>query len=108
MAAAMLNQVKEEMPAYASGYSNWGMLALQLASPFHEVAILGPDAESVRREIASRYLPNILLAGSDSPSPLPLLENRFVAGKTLVYVCRDRVCGLPVESAREALDSLKH
>ncbi|HKP96164.1 MAG TPA: thioredoxin domain-containing protein [Fibrobacteria bacterium] len=103
MASAMLNQVKEEMPAYASGYSNWGMLALNLAAPFHEVVIAGPQAEALRGQLAGSYLPNVLLAGSASPSSLPLLENRFAADRTLIYVCRDRVCKLPVATAAEAL-----
>ncbi len=108
MAAAMLNQVKEEMPAYASGYSNWGMLALNLAAPFHEVVITGPETEAIRRRIAAHYLPNTLLAGSASPSDLPLLENRFSAERTSIYVCRNRTCALPVHTAAEALALLSH
>ncbi|MDB5050628.1 MAG: protein containing a thioredoxin domain [Fibrobacteres bacterium] len=107
MAAAMLNQVKEEMPAYASGYSNWGMLALNLAAPFHEVVITGPDAEARRREIAGHYLPNTLMAGSASPGSLPLLADRFAADRTAIYVCRDRTCKLPVATAAEALALLQ-
>ena len=58
-----------------------------------------------------RYLPDAVLAGGreppgsggeDSPPGLPLLEGRFQAGRTLIYVCRNRTCGLPVESVDEA------
>jgi uncharacterized protein len=107
MATAMLNQVKEEMPAYASGYSNWGMLALHVAAPFHEVVIAGPDAERLRKELAGHYLPNILVAGSAVPSKLPLLENRFQPERTAIYVCRDRACNLPVATVAEALAQLQ-
>jgi uncharacterized protein YyaL (SSP411 family) len=103
MAAAMLNQVKEDMPGYASGYSNWGMLALNLAAPFHEVVIAGPDAERFRKELAGHYLPNTLVAGAKEPSSLPLLENRFAPDRTSIYVCRNRVCNLPVASVPEAM-----
>ena len=82
------------------------MLALHLAAPFHEVVITGPEAEARRRELASRYLPNVLWAGAEAESGLALLENRFVPGQTLLYVCRDRVCGLPVRTASEALAQL--
>jgi uncharacterized protein YyaL (SSP411 family) len=30
-----------------------------------------------------------------------------VAGKTLIYICRNRTCKLPVETTREALVLLK-
>ena len=33
------------MPKYGSRYSNWGLLLLQQALPFYEVAIVGTDAE---------------------------------------------------------------
>ncbi|MDQ2999849.1 MAG: thioredoxin domain-containing protein [Fibrobacterota bacterium] len=107
MAAAMLNQVKKEMAGYASGYSNWGMLALNLASPFHEIVITGPETETRRRELSLHYLPNALFAGSSSPSDLPLLEQRFDAGRTVLYVCRNRACNLPVFTADEALAQLQ-
>jgi uncharacterized protein len=107
MASAMLNQVKESMPAYASGYSNWGMLALNLAAPFHEVVIAGPDAQRFRMELNAHYLPNTLVAGSSAPSALPLLENRFSPERTSIFVCRDRVCNLPAATVAEALSQLR-
>jgi uncharacterized protein YyaL (SSP411 family) len=107
MAAAMLAQVKEAMPTYGSGYSNWAMLALNLAVPFHEVVIAGPDAEARRREFSARFHPNVLLAGSSAPSALPLLEGRVAGESTRIYVCRDRVCKLPVATAAEAAAQLE-
>jgi uncharacterized protein len=107
LAAQMLGQVREEMPAYGSGYSNWAILFLQLALPFHEVVIAGPGAEAKRAELQSHYLPNKLLAGSASPSALPILEGRFAAERTALYVCRNRVCALPVETVAEALAQMR-
>jgi uncharacterized protein YyaL (SSP411 family) len=106
MASAMLNQVKEDMPGYASGYSNWGMLALNMAAPFHEVVIAGPDAERLRKELSAHYIPNTLIAGSAVPAALPLLQDRFSPDRTSIYVCRDRVCNLPVATVAEALAQL--
>ncbi|MEO7423740.1 MAG: thioredoxin domain-containing protein [Fibrobacteria bacterium] len=107
MATAMLNQVKEDMAGYASGYSNWGMLALHMAAPFHEVVITGPEAEARRRDLTAPYFPNVLFAGGRVPSGLPLLQDRFSASETFIYICRDRTCGLPVRSSAEALAQLQ-
>ncbi len=106
MAAAMLGQIAGDMPAYASGYSNWAMLGLSLAAPFHEIVIAGPDAEPVRKQLATRWLPDAVFAGASGPSRLPLLAGRFDPLRTRIYVCRDRVCDLPVDSATEALTRL--
>jgi uncharacterized protein YyaL (SSP411 family) len=48
-----------------------------------------------------------LLAGSSAPSALPLLEGRVAGESTRIYVCRDRVCKLPVATAAEAAAQLE-
>ena len=108
LAEGMLRQVRSQMPNYGSGFSQWGQLLLDMALPFYEVAILGPEAEARARELRRRYLPDVVLAGSTEPpgAGLPLLEGRYQAGRTLLYVCRDRTCGLPVEDVAEALSQL--
>ena len=104
----MLNNVKDAMPAYGSGYSNWGILFLHLASPFNEIVIAGSDAEQKRNDLNQTYLPNKILAGSDDgKSKLSLLENRYMQGKTLVYVCKNKTCKLPVENVSEALRQIE-
>ena len=52
------------------------------------------------------YLPTSIILGGDEEN-LPLLENKKAEGKTLIYVCRDRVCKFPVEKVSEALQQLK-
>jgi uncharacterized protein YyaL (SSP411 family) len=103
MAVAMLNHVREEMPSYGSGFSNWGQLLLRLAAPAYEVAVVGADAGRLGKELRARYLPDAELAGASGPSSLPLLENRFRADGTFIHVCRNRACDLPVASVEEAL-----
>ena len=106
MAAAMLAQVRDDMPAYAAGYSNWAMLALRFATPFHEVVISGPEAEAFRKDLSAHWLPDAVMAGSAGAGGLPLLEGRFEAGRTRIFVCRNRVCELPVDTVAAALARL--
>jgi uncharacterized protein YyaL (SSP411 family) len=35
------------------------------------------------------------------------MANRFVKGKTLIYVCQKGICQLPVASINEALELIK-
>jgi uncharacterized protein YyaL (SSP411 family) len=37
---------------------------------------------------------------------LPLLENKLPADKTLIYVCTNKVCKLPVEETGRALQQI--
>ncbi len=108
MSRQMLHNVQGEMPSYGSGYSNWGLLHVNFTYPFYEVAIVGNSVDEKRSEFSGHYLPNRIFAGSRSPSSLPLLENKFAVGKTLVYVCENRLCKRPVAEVSEALQQIGH
>jgi uncharacterized protein YyaL (SSP411 family) len=103
----MLNNVKPEIQEYASGYSNWLDLMLNYSNPFYEVAIVGKDAKQKLRELNKTYLPNKLIAGSTGENNLPLLENRYNPSETLIYVCVNRACKLPVAKVEQAIKFLK-
>lgn len=106
-ATQMLKNVEEQMADYIPGYSNWGILMLQYTQPFYEIAICGSKAHEKRNELNKHYLPNKLIIGSTTESKLSLLENKHVPGKTMIYVCVDKACKLPVESTFEALEQIK-
>ena len=80
---------------------------LNLTSEFYEIAIVGKNANKLRQEMNVQYVPNKLYLGSNKDSDLPLLENKYVKGKTMIYVCVNRACNLPVTEAAEALKQLK-
>ncbi|HNS11819.1 MAG TPA: thioredoxin domain-containing protein, partial [Bacteroidia bacterium] len=96
-ASKMLHNIVKEMERYGSGYSNWAILMLNLTQDFREIVITGDSAHKKRKELQSYYLPNTLFAGSLKESELPLLLYRTAEPKTLIYVCENRVCKLPVE-----------
>lgn len=102
-ATTMLNNIKRELLEYGSGYSNWLELMLNHTNPFYEVAIVGYDVFSKLSELNSYYLPNKIIAGSLREHTLPLLKNRYVENKTLIYVCVDNTCKLPVSEIEDAL-----
>ncbi len=98
----MLKNILEQMPSYASGYSNWGILLLWNTKPFYEIAITGKSANDLRNELNKNYYPNLIYLGSEKESNLSLLENKFVDGKSRIYVCIDKSCKLPTNKVEEA------
>ncbi|WP_345742954.1 thioredoxin domain-containing protein [Algibacter lectus] len=98
----MLNNVKPEIQEYASGYSNWLDLMLNYSNPFYEVAVVGPKAKEKIKKLNQSYIPNKLIAGSLTENNMPLLQNRFNPNKTLIYVCVNQACKLPVSEIGEA------
>ena len=108
IASQMLNNVKNEMASYGSSYSNWSQLLLHYVTPFNEIVIVGKEAEKKRIELNRHFLPNKILAGSsDGKSKLSLFEQRFSEGKTLIYVCLNHTCKLPVDNTAAAIQLIK-
>ncbi|MDU8886616.1 thioredoxin domain-containing protein [Yeosuana sp. MJ-SS3] len=106
-ATSMLNNVKPEIEEYGSSFSNWLDLMLNYSNPFYEVAIVGNEVNEKISELNEIYLPNILIAGSKKESNMPLLANRFFKDKTLIYVCVNNSCKLPVSDVEKAIDLLE-
>jgi uncharacterized protein YyaL (SSP411 family) len=102
----MLHKVYPRLLRQLPYFSNWAVLLNRSLYPAKEVVITGTNALKLRKELGANYLPEIL-AGSTEPSDMPLLQDRFISGKNLIYVCENKVCKLPVSSVSEALKQLQ-
>tara|TARA_B100000953_G_scaffold245316_1_gene207223 strand:+ start:2174 stop:4270 length:2097 start_codon:yes stop_codon:yes gene_type:complete len=107
MSRTMLNNVKEEMSSYGSGYANYANLMLKIIHPYYEVVVVGKDAHEKSLEINKEYKPNKLFIGSFGKSKMPLLEGKFVEGQTMIYVCENKVCQMPTNKIIQAINLLK-
>jgi uncharacterized protein YyaL (SSP411 family) len=103
--SAMLNNMANKMHTYGPSYSNWGILMLHHTHPFYEVAITGKDFKKKFIELDTYYLPNKMILGADKKSELVLLEGKFT-DETLIYVCVNKACQLPVKEVNEAVKQI--
>lgn len=90
-----------------SFYSNWLQLLFDIIYPPYEIVVIGEDAEYKSKEIFRNYMLNNIVLASSSDSNLPLLLNKYVEGETMIYVCQNKVCKLPVTEVEDALSQLK-
>ncbi len=104
-AKQMLANVYESIHTYGSGYSNWGILALNLTNPYYEVAITGEGWKEKMRELNQYYIPNKLLMGAEKSSDLELLKGKFL-DETTIFVCIEGACKLPTTTIPEALKQM--
>ncbi len=107
-ATTMLNNVLPEIETYPTGYSNWLDLMLNYTESYYEVAIVGPEVKTKIEALNKFYIPNKLIVGSETESDFPLLHNRYVENETLIYVCVNKACKLPVSEVEKALQLLKN
>ncbi|MDG1730571.1 MAG: thioredoxin domain-containing protein [Algibacter sp.] len=106
-AMTMLNNVKPEMQDYPSGYSNWFDLMLNYSNSYYEIAIVGDRAKEKINALNKKYIPNKLIVGSTSENNMPLLANRYNPNNTLIYVCVNKACKLPVSEVKDAIKFIK-
>ena len=107
LAVAMLGRVQELVVKEPQHLTNWASLYAALLGATAEMAIVGPAAEARRRELSRHFIPNTVLAGTTGTSALPLLQDRPATDdQTLLYVCYNRTCQLPVRTVAEALAHL--
>lgn len=103
IAKQMVKNIQKDFEQRAQGFANWLDLALLLNQNFYEVAIVGKNYKTLGEEIARAYVPNSILVASAKDGELELLQNRFAEDLTLIYVCQEGACKLPVDTASKAL-----
>ncbi|HHP7240807.1 MAG TPA: thioredoxin domain-containing protein [Cyclobacteriaceae bacterium] len=103
----MVRVMKDDALNDPAFYTYWARLYNLHLNEFYEVAIVGDAFENKRAELASAYLPNILLMGGRDEGSLELLKNKKVEGSTLIYVCQNKSCKLPVKEVKAALKQIQ-
>jgi len=66
---------------------------------------MGEQAREKNLAMQKEYLPTSLFMGGNAEN-IPLLEYKLVPSVTRIYVCRNRVCNLPVDEVIEALGQI--
>ena len=103
----MLANSLDQIEKYAPYASNWGIQLVRRSNTFHEIAIVGTNAEQLRIEMNKAYLPqSIFLGSTTNRSTLELLEQKWIDHKSFIYVCENKSCQLPVEQSSEALKQI--
>ena len=105
-AGKMITCVLQELGSNPGYYSNWAILQTFFANPPYEVSIVGQNWKNLHAELTAQYLPQMILSGGDTEGSLEILKGKLVQQKTLIYVCRNKVCQLPVDNVKEALHLL--
>lgn len=105
MSSSMVKRVSKAIMTDGPYYANWtSVLGLMVYKPF-EVAIVGSDALDKNQQLQRHYIPTSIFLGGDEEN-LPLLKNKRVNERTLIYVCRNKICKVPQEQVDIALKEL--
>jgi uncharacterized protein YyaL (SSP411 family) len=108
LAKQMVKNVQGDFDESAQGFANWMHLVLYENQKFYEIAVVGKNYKAIGKKLSGEYLPNSILVGSEKEGGIDLLKNRYNEGETLVYVCIEGACKLPVTSTEEVLEQIKN
>ena len=88
--------------------SNWGIVLTEMNHGLAEVAFTGKNSLQLKNEFMRTYQPFSLVMGTQATSSLPLLVDKVTRDDTsMIYVCYDKTCRLPVTEVNEALKELR-
>ncbi len=107
-ALQLIKNVFEDVKKNVGYYSNWALAANRQIFTAIEIAIVGKSSQKKLSELQKNFLPDVIYSGCESKSSLPLLQNKNVEGKTMIYVCKNKSCSLPVETVEGAMEELRH
>ena len=102
----LLSRRLEKLEDIVPYSSQWGWLAGLNSYGYNEVVIMGKDARNLNRQLQQHYLPACTFMGGTEEN-LPLLKNKLPAVGTLIYVCTNKTCKMPVAEVGRALEQLK-
>lgn len=104
MLAGILESEASSDPVF---YSNWLRIHLGFVKPLYEVAIVGKEYDKLHSALLSKYIPNAIFLGGATEGSLELLKEKLQEGESYIYVCRNKVCKLPVKEVNKALELMK-
>jgi uncharacterized protein YyaL (SSP411 family) len=107
IAIELATSIKQSALKNPSFHACWLTAVMYLSYPFYEVGIVGSECFEKRKLLVKDYFPNLVLFGSQDSGALDVLKDRYVNGKTLIYVCEKGACKLPMEEVGNAVAQLK-
>ena len=107
LSESMLEKMNTAIPGNPSFHSNWAILLVNILIPPYEIAIVGSKCLELLNEFNKSYLPNVLFYGGINESGNEMLKGKEVAGKTMIYICREQTCSEPFDSVEKALQYLQ-
>ena len=81
--------------------SNWLNVLLNYRIGFNEIILTGKNTKASIKKINSEYSNNKIILASDKKIKMKLLKGKLFTKKINMYLCKNKVCQLPVNDVNE-------
>lgn len=108
-ALTLVKNLSEFIIKYPTSFGNWGCVSIDQAAMINELVVIGKGFESLRDELLQNFIPNKVLQSAEISGEVafPLLQNRDITSKPLIYLCRNYTCKLPTKSVQVILEEIR-
>lgn len=100
----MLINLQNQLKRGQIYYTNWDLLVLRHLQSAKEVVIMGEASLKRSIELQKNWKFNVVYLGSEKEAYLEAMQNRYMEGETMIYVCENKSCQLPVNKVEDALN----
>ncbi len=101
----MLSQIESKINKGGPYYANWAKLLGLTLFKLSEIAVMGDNAVEKSLLMQKHYLPASIFAGGKIEN-LPILQDKNIEGRTMIFVCKDKTCRMPSEDVSKALEQI--
>ena len=81
--------------------TNWLNVLLNYRIGFNEIILTGKNTKASIKKINSKYSNNKIILASDKKIKMKLLKGKLFTKKINMYLCKNKVCQLPVNNVTE-------
>lgn len=107
LASVLVGSLQALIQSEPSYTSQWAIAMAELQAGFKEVILAG-NVNTMRKELQMNFAPFALYVAASPRSISPLTEGKgATGGRDTIYVCRKRVCQLPVHDVAQAIEQIK-
>ena len=88
--------------------SNWLNVLLNYRIGFNEIILTGKNTTATIRKINLKYLTNKVILASEKKNKMKILKGKIFSEKINIYLCKNKVCQLPVNNLDELNKLIKN
>lgn len=107
LAQNMLKNYQEKTYTNILYNSNWASAIMSQTQNRFEFIVCGHESQKIINEISKIYRPDTLFAQDYLNSEIQIFEGRQIDNETNIFICKNKVCNLPVKDFNQALKLLE-
>ncbi|HTI93704.1 MAG TPA: hypothetical protein VL727_24090 [Puia sp.] len=106
---SMASELRRPVISYPGSFGVWATLFQAFTYSIPEVVITGEQPEKARKEFLSHLIPYRVFQSADrKDTQFPLLRDKLIDEVSLIFLCKNYACQLPVNEVATAIRNLEN